>query len=353
MEELRDTLIVQISDDNKQLVDLQDKILRQIGEVQGNILDDEEIIVTLGACKITSETINKRMSEAKVTNETITKSRNQYKSVSQRGSILYFVIADLALIDPMYQYSLEFFNGLVRKRMQNSEKSEDINERLKILIDDITVAIYRNICRGLFETHKLLFSYMISVRIAMASKQISIKEWSFFCNGSCGELREWDDGPDYLSEKIWAKLKNLQGVHFNFDDFTKSFLDAGDSAIWKTIAESDDPEILEWPTSLTSSKDFSPFQKLLVYYILCEDKLIRFIKIFVKECLGPVFIESPPFDLKASYDDSTATTPIIFILSPGADPMSNLLIFAKSREMDGARFKILSLGQGQGEKAEE
>jgi len=77
------------------------------------------------------------------------------------------------------------------------------------------------------------------------------------------------------------------------------------------------------------------------------------VKRFVSKELGKTYIESPPFDLKASYDDSTAKTPIIFVLSSGADPMSNLLIFAKSKEMDGSRFKILSLGQGQGEKAEE
>jgi len=74
---------------------------------------------------------------------------------------------------------------------------------------------------------------------------------------------------------------------------------------------------------------------------------------FVGKELGDVFIESPPFDLKASFGDSSEKTPIIFVLSSGADPMSNLQVFAKAKEMDGARFKILSLGQGQGEKAEE
>jgi len=92
LEEQRDTLVVQISDDSKQLVDLQDKILRQIAEVQGNILDDEEIIITLGTSRITSETVNKRMAEAKITNLNITKTRNQYKPVSARGTILYFAI---------------------------------------------------------------------------------------------------------------------------------------------------------------------------------------------------------------------------------------------------------------------
>ena len=45
-------------------------------------------------------------------------------------------------------------------------------------------------------------------------------------------------------------------------------------------------------------------------------------------------------------------TPIIFILSPGADPIVYLLDLAKDKEMD-ERLKILSLGQGQGGKAEE
>ena len=136
LEEQRDTLVVQISDDSKQLVDLQDKILRQIAEVQGNILDDEEIIITLGTSRITSETVNKRMAEAKITNLNITKTRNQYKPVSARGTILYFAIVDLAKIDPMYQYSLEFFITLFKKRLENSEKSEDLQERKRLLIDD-------------------------------------------------------------------------------------------------------------------------------------------------------------------------------------------------------------------------
>lgn len=49
--------------------------------------------------------------------------------------------------------------------------------------------------------------------------------------------------------------------------------------------------------------------------------MILLIKNYVKETLGPLFIESPVFDLKGSYKDSTCTTPIIFVLSAGADPI--------------------------------
>ena len=39
------------------------------------------------------------------------------------------------------------------------------------------------------------------------------------------------------------------------------------------------------------------------------------------------------------------TTPVIFVLSPGADPIADLIALAKTRGMEN-RLKILSLGQG-------
>ena len=78
--------------------------------------------------------------------------------------------------------------------------------------------------------------------------------------------------------------------------------------------------------------------------------MILLIKNFVLNILGKTFIESPVFDLKGSFHDSTPTTPIIFVLSPGADPIAYLIALAKEKEMD-TRLKMLSLGQGQGKIA--
>lgn len=69
------------------------------------------------------------------------------------------------------------------------------------------------------------------------------------------------------------------------------------------------------------------------------------VKNYVSDTLGSFFIEPPVFNLKGAYSDSSCTTPLIFVLSPGADPITYLLNLAKDMEMD-TKLKIISLGQG-------
>lgn len=64
------------------------------------------------------------------------------------------------------------------------------------------------------------------------------------------------------------------------------------------------------------------------------------------EQLGAQFVEAPPFDLASSYADSNCSIPLIFVLTPGADPAQTLLTFADEQGYGANRLFYLSLGQG-------
>ena len=76
-------------------------------------------------------------------------------------------------------------------------------------------------------------------------------------------------------------------------------------------------------------------------------QIVQAVSDFVMEKLGKKFVEPPPFDLAKSYNDSSCCSPLIFILSPGADPTMSLLKYAEDKKFGGDKFNSISLGQGQ------
>ena len=87
---------------------------------------------------------------------------------------------------------------------------------------------------------------------------------------------------------------------------------------------------------------------MIVLKAIRMDKVVPAVEMWISAKLGKEFIVPPGFDLGKCFKDSTAFTPLIFLLSPGSDPVTDFMRFAK--EMD-KKTKSISLGQGQGKKA--
>lgn len=195
--------------DAKTLKDLENNILKLLSEATlEEILDEDTLIEVLEKSKITSTEINERMAQSKIVEVEINDTRNLYTSVAVRGSILYFVIADLGGVDPMYQNSLGYVKDLFNKAINQSPQADTIEERLSILIDKITKIIYTNISRGLFEKDKLIYSLLIASSIKRNANLIDEIIWNLFLRGPAVITQEEIEAqPPSPDSDILAKLE--------------------------------------------------------------------------------------------------------------------------------------------------
>ncbi|XP_049961962.1 dynein axonemal heavy chain 6-like [Schistocerca serialis cubense] len=353
LEKQRNELITRINNDKTQLQNIEDKILRMLFTSEGNILDDEELIETLNKSKETSGTIAARLVEAEATEQKISVAREKYRTVAARGSVLYFVVAQLAEIDPMYQYSLRYFNQVFNTVIETSEKSDILDVRLMTLLAAITLAVYTNVSRGLFERHKLVFSFLLCINILKHAGEITEAQWGFLLRGPMSAKKDLPKKPDIptLSDAMWMAVNFLDDAFPSFKGITNDALKAIPVMIgtFKQVInltnDSAAPIVESWDQTL------SMFEKLMLLKALKEEKLVFAITAFVREKQGQSFIESPQVSLHVLYKDTSNVVPLIFVLSTGSDPFGAFQRFATEK---GFRDRILSisLGQGQGPVAE-
>uniref|UniRef100_A0A8C4KUF5 Dynein axonemal heavy chain 6 n=1 Tax=Equus asinus asinus TaxID=83772 RepID=A0A8C4KUF5_EQUAS len=370
LEEQRNKLIVRINTDKNQLKAIEEKILRMLFTSEGNILDNEELIDTLQDSKITSGAIKTRLKEAESTELMINVAREKYRPVATQGSVIYFVIASLSEIDPMYQYSLKYFKQLFNTTIETSTKSDDLQQRMEILLEQTLLTAYVNISRGLFEQHKLIYSFMLCVEIMRQQGNLTDAEWNFFLRGSAGLEKERPPKPEvpWLVTATWFVCCDLEESFLVFKGLTKyillhpipirlgsfeTYINPQEGGVYSKMKEEEKSTTQEKEATIHDSwhPELSSFHKLLLIKCCKEEKVVFALTDFVIENLGKSFIETPPVDLPTLYQDMSYNTPLVFILSTGSDPMGAFQRFARDSGYS-ERVQSISLGQGQGPIAE-
>lgn len=369
LEEAKNQLIVSNAKMKQELKEIEDKILARLSASEGSPVDDVDLIQTLEASKMKSTEISAKVRSscrfclllfslknvqcfhlqvvvAEQTERDIDETRSKYIPVAVRTQILFFCVADLAKIDPMYQYSLEWFITIFLNGITNAERADNVTKRIVNINDYFTFSLYCNVCRSLFEKHKLLFSLLVCTRILQNEDKINMDEWRFLLAGSTTKSELPNPATEWLSGRSWNEILAL-GALPNFKDFPETF--SQHLPAWKKLFDSPDPHREEMGGPWADKLD--KFQRLLVLRCLRADKVTNAFQDFVSENLGQRFIEPQTANLGLVFKDSSPTTPLIFVLSVGTDPAADLYKFADEMRF-AKKLSAISLGQGQGPRAE-
>ena len=107
----------------------------------------------------------------------------------------------------------------------------------------------------------------------------------------------------------------------------------------------DTPESQPFPLKYDAS--LVGFERLTLLRCFRVDRIYRAITEYVTKCMGEKYVTPPIISYEAIYEQSTPMSPIVFILSPGSDPASDLMKLAERIEFGNNKIKFLSMGQGQ------
>ena len=322
---------------------IEDQILDNLSKNKDNI---EECLKNSELIDITQ--INEKLKISEKTEKEIDEKREIYRPSAKRASLLFFSLIDLAMIDPMYQFSLIQFKELYQTTIKKLAVNEDNDQRLKDIDDSTTKSSFDFTCRALFERDKPLFSFLMAIKIIMGEQKneekIKNTELRFLLAGPSSEIQvEPPENPTkWISPNDWNNFYNqLHGMTYLCDAFKgidEDFMKNHNKFL--PFFESPQNEHTALPEPYEDT--LNDFQKLILIKAIRFDKLTNELNYYVGKNLGKEYTEPPSFNLLKSFEDSTNKIPLLFVLSTGSDPKNDFQQLADSM---GRKVEFVSLGK--------
>lgn len=336
----RNKLIISVTENKRQMERLENELLYKLTTVEGNIIEDVGLLNTLTQTKRTATEVENELRISAEMNQKINEARDEFRSIAVRGSILYFIIVQMSMVNPMYQTSLNQFLERFDKSLKDSTENAITAKRIHNVIEYLTYEIFSYQVRGFYEQHKFLFVVLMALYIDLFANKINYEEFEFFIKGGAAlDLNNLPVKPfKWITDVTWLnlyKLISMMPFKYIIDHIIEN------EKQWRAWFSKAEPESEPLPEPYSY---MDTFKKLLVVRTWCLDRTIAQCKHYVMESLGYKFSQPMALDLQKLLDESKPLTPVICLLSMGSDPSPNIEQLAKKNLI---KIANISMGQGQ------
>jgi len=396
LEEQRLVLIGEQNGYKMKVSELEDGILAQLANAEGDVLESLTLIENLEASKRLVLSIAEKAATSRATELSINGARETYRHVAARGALLFFLLSELPMLHSFHHYSLNAFLLVYEKAITGQKRSfklgvsslltqimpsalqqqprsglwgkvdkkvvtpklspEQLEKCVKVLVSKITFSVFNFARRGLFESHKLVVAAQLMFKVMRAEGELSEAEYEALVVGqrspdtrrppSGGHLSIGEGKmPDNLSEAQWAAalaLRELESFRNLADDLV------GAETSWNNWLAHATPERLDPHPNWAQ---LTQMQRLLLLRALRPDRVMAGLRAMVVDRLGEHFVVEEPTALLDVFGDSTASTPLLFILFPGVDPGGAIEKLGAVVGFTAANGRYISISMGQGQEA--
>lgn len=299
LEKTRKDLILQTSNNKAEQRELEDTLLSELSNSSADVplVDNEPLIAVLEHAKTKSDAINEALIVAAATNEDIESNRDMYKPVAKRGAILFFALTGLSAISEMYEYSLDAYKTVFLNALETSKKDNVLTARLRFITEKLTQLVYEFTCMGIFETHKLMFSFQMTTMIMDGEEELNRDELDFFLKGNTS-LDAVENKPfKWLNTNGWKDATRLVEMGGCWSTLLEDIRE--NEKQWKTWYDLESPEEATLPCSYNEKTNNDKFKALLICRIFRPDRVVNAIKRFIIERMkNDFYVKSPPIVYK-------------------------------------------------------
>ncbi|KAG5475409.1 hypothetical protein LSCM1_03523 [Leishmania martiniquensis] len=333
-----------------QLSKLEERLLGDLAESQGNLLENTQLIQSLNEVKVQAHSIQQSLARAHELQMELDEKREVYRPFAHHGAALYFIIHDMETLNHMYQYGISDYIALFTQSLQAHEGGDEAGAKVQALIASFTKNCFHNVARGLLKKDRIAFG--LHILHGLWPAEYSQDLWDALV-GTITDVKAAADSPLPPWAPLSSKIKYACILSSAAGQLLAEKWRTDDPSRWAAVMNHATPESELAPPTVDDGVDgnaaVSDMEKLLWIYTFRPDRVSTTSLQIILRKLGLTSL-APVMSLETTILSSSATAPVLLITSSGADPSMEIQDVA-THLVGKERFVQLALGGGQTENA--